>query len=362
MASQGYDVSVVSSPGDMLGRCADQEGIAIVPIPMRREFNPVSDIRSLMRLCLTLRKLKPSIVHAHTPKAALLGMAAAAACRVPVRVFQLHGLVSVAYQGHQRLAVRAMERLTCALSTRLLAVSPSLRRAAITIGMPPSKIGVIGSGSLNGIDTSQFRPPHASSETASLRKSLGLPPRAAVIGYVGRLARDKGMRELVLAWLALRKRRENLHLLVVGNVDERQPLCEEDLRTLRDDPRVRLQGFMNDPSHCYRAMDVLVLPTYREGLGMAALEASASALPVVASDIDGCRDAVIDQVTGTLVPPRDSSRLASALERYLDDEDLRICHGAAGRKRVVEAFNPKILWRRMNAEYERLLGSPRLAA
>jgi glycosyltransferase involved in cell wall biosynthesis len=354
----GYVVHAISSPGPLLASFGEREQVKVHPIPMERGISPLRDLDALWRVWRELRRIRPDIVHAHTPKGGLLGMVAAWLARTPVRVYHLRGSPMMTASGVKKQLLRAAERVSCSLSHRVLAVSPSLRRTAIDEGLcTPDKITVVGSGSGNGVDaTHRFTP---ADERARLheRARYGIPADALVVGFVGRLVRDKGLVELASAWKTLSSRAPRAHLLVVGGRDN-DGQCEETLRALESYPRVHLTGVVLDAPPPYAAMDVVALPTYREGFPNVPLEAAAMALPVVATNVPGCMDAVQDGVTGTLVPVRDPVALASALERYLSDDALRARHGEAARRRVLEEFKPEAIWEGIVAEYERLRSRP----
>jgi glycosyltransferase involved in cell wall biosynthesis len=267
-------------------------------------------------------------VDAHTPKGALLGIVAASLAGVPVRIYHVHGLRFVTSRGLRRRILRGAERLTSSLATRLLCVSRSVATAVVSEGFAPAdKVHVVMKGSINGVDAERFRPA-TGPERCAERAALGIPSDALVIGYVGRIAADKGIAELMEAWSLLRAEMPDLRLLVVGARDGGDDISEEAAAVLRDDPRCHTVGGVSDPEKYYRMMDVLALPTYREGFGVVLLEAGATGLPAVATRVQGCVDAVVEGVTGTLVPERDARALANGLRAYLQDPALRRQCGA----------------------------------
>jgi glycosyltransferase involved in cell wall biosynthesis len=236
----------------------------------------------------------------------------------------------------------------------VLAVSHSIRTLAVCEGLcPADKVEVLLGGSVNAVDAGRFKPPGEHARRAA-RTERGIPANATVIGFVGRLARDKGIVELGEAWRRLRGDRR-LHLLLVGPEDATDPVPADVVADLRADPHVHFTGLDPDTPRLYAAMDVLALPTYREGFPQVALEAAAMGLPVVATSVSGCVDAVHDGLTGTLVPPRDVGALAGALQRYASDPSLRARHGEAARRRILREFRQDLMWEALAAEYRRLL-------
>lgn len=178
----------------------------------------------------------------------------------------------------------------------------------------------------------------------AVRAEHGIAAEAPVLGYVGRIVADKGMRELASAWRNLRDRYPSLHLVMVGPFDATDPISPDDESLFREDERIHLLGLREDVARCLAAMDVFVMPSYREGFGVVNIEAAAMNLPVVSTRIPGCVDSVADGVTGTLVPPGDAEALESAIRKYLDDPALRRRHGEAGRHRAVRDFRPEGIW------------------
>lgn len=356
MRNAGFSVHAIASPGPELAAFGAQEGATVLAVDMPRRITPLRDLLALWRLWKALRGIRPHIVHAHTPKGGLLGMIAAWLARVPVRVYHIRGLPFVTATGLRRSLLRATERVSCGLAHRVLAVSQSMRTIALEDGLcGEEKIKVLLGGSGNGVDATGRFVPQVPAVRADARAKLAIPSDALVIGFVGRLVRDKGVVELATAWNDLRERIPGLHLLLLGHTASENAVPAEVLAALRADSRVHLTGHARDMPQLYAAMDVVALPTYREGFPNVALEAAAMELPIVATSVPGCVDAVQDGITGVLVPPRDARALAEALLRYLGEPELRIQHGRAGRRRVLVEFRREAIWEAIASEYRSLL-------
>lgn len=359
----GFSVHAVTSPGPELVAFGEQERVAVHPIEMTRRVTPLRDVRALWEVWRLLRRIRPDIVHGHTPKGGLVAMVAGWLARTPVRVYHLRGLPLLTASGLRRQILRWTERTSCCLAHRVIAVSHSMRSIAISEGLcDADRIKVLLGGSGQGVDaTGRFHPPGEEVRRAA-RAQHDVPQDAFVIGFVGRVVRDKGIGELASAWRGLRDRHPRLHLVVVGPFEAEDAPPAEVVEALRSDPRVHFTGLEWDTPRLYAVMDVVALPTYREGFPNVPLEAAAMGLPVVATTVPGCIDAVQDGVTGTLVPPRNAVALADALERYISNPALRAAHGAAGRRRVLAEFRPETIWQAIAAEYRELLAPTRRAA
>jgi glycosyltransferase involved in cell wall biosynthesis len=331
----GFRVTLVSSPGELLTRTAAQEGVESISIPMRREISPFADLLSLLRLCRLLYRLKPEMTEFSTPKAGLLGSIAALLCGVPARVYFLRGLKLETCTGVKRRILLAAERLASACSHTVLCNSNSLRMEAFALGVAPqSKLRLLGEGSSNGVDVERFQPGQN-----NLREQLGLPPDAQVVGFVGRLTRDKGLPELIEAFDAILAAKPKAHLLLVGWFDAAEDALGRTLRLrIESHPRIHLTGYVADTAPYYRVMDVMVLPTWREGFPNVVLEAAATGIPVVATLSTGSRDAVLPEVTGLLIPPGYPVAIREAVLKLLGNPERRCRMGAAARAWVIEHY------------------------
>jgi len=352
LAREGYEVTVVSSPGEELSK-AKREGLQTIAVPMVREISLWTDLVSLWRLARVIWRTGPTITNVSTPKAGLLGGIAAWACRTPCRYYTLLGLRCETTTGLKRMLLLWTERIACRCAHRVICVSESLRQKAIDLGIVNAdRTLVLGSGSGNGVDVERFAPnADTLRRAAELRGHLGIPANAPVVGFVGRLTRDKGIGELVEAHLKLRKRFPAVRLLLVGDVEQGDPLPRKTRRIMKTEPQIIQTGFVEDPAPYYHIMNVLAFPTHREGFGNAPLEAHAAGKPVVAARATGVLDGVIDGVTGILVPVGDGAALAGALELVLKDPTLAVALGSAGRERVLREFRQERVWKAIVGEY-----------
>lgn len=357
MAERRFAISVITSPGEHLETFGEREGVAMYALEMPRRITPVRDLITLGRMYRRLRRIRPTIVHAHTPKGGLLGMIAAWLARVPVRIYHIRGLPFVTATGMQRALLHATERIACGLADCVLCVSHSVREVAIAEGIcDASRVHVLLGGSGNGVDAvGRFNPERWTHTRDEVRQRYVIPPDAVVIGFVGRLVGDKGLAQLVESWKMLREEDLRLHLLVIGDFEPRDPVPPEAEAVLRSDPRIHLTGWERNTPPYYAAMDIFVLPSHREGFSNVLLEASSMGLAITTTRIPGCIDAVDDGVTGTLVAARDVSALTDAIRLYARDAGLRERHGRAAREKVLRQFRREAIWEALYIEYHRLM-------
>jgi glycosyltransferase involved in cell wall biosynthesis len=355
--NKGFDVTLVTSAGGPAVKLAADEGIDHAPIEMSREISLLSDLRALWQICRLFRELRPTVVNAGTPKAALLVLLAAWICRVPCRVYTLRGLRYETARGPLRHVLKLTERFTGALAHMVVCVSPSIRSEALAQGLfEPSKTIVLGNGSSNGLDVERFQRTSALADSAlEIRNRLGIPEAGTVAGFVGRVVGAKGITELVQAWDGLQAEFPLLHLLICGDFEPEDPLPTDIKTRLTSDARIHLVGHVVDTAPYYAMMDLLVLPTYREGFPNVIIEAAAMEVPAVATSVSGCTDAVVDGKTGILVPPYDAKALQEALRVYVTDPELRRSHARAGLERATGNFRRELIWQGLFDLYSNIL-------
>ena len=339
-AAAGWEVVGASAPGEHV-EALRRRGIRHEPVRhLTRSMDPRSDLLAARELFGLFRRLRPDVVHTHNPKPGWLGRPAARAARVPAVVNTVHGLYAQPTdRWTRRSAVALLERGAAAASHAELVQNPEDVATLRRWGVPRRRLTTLG----NGIDLDRFdRREAMAGERAELRSEWGIADDVPVVVTVGRLVAEKGYRELFEAHRRLRVAGSNHELVVVGPADTAKAdgLTEAELRRAGDDG-VRLVGYSDQPERYYATADLFVLASYREGFPRAAMEAAAMGLPVVATNIRGCRQVVDEGATGLLVAPRDEAALTAALGTLIDDPNRRSSMGAAAALRARAEFDQR---------------------
>lgn len=325
------------------------EGIEVIPVSMDRTgTNPLREARTIAEIAGIYRRLKPDLTHHFSVKAALHGSMAARIAGVPAYVNSITGLGYMFVEGGRspRLQALVLRALTTALAsnrTRVIFQNVDDQGEFIRRGIVPESRTVLIRGS--GVDTSEFAP----------TPEPGGPP---VIVLASRLIWDKGVGELVEASRALKAEGLAFRVILAGVPDAANPrsIEPEVLAGWVAEGLVENPGYVGDVAGLLAGAHVACLPSaYREGVPLFLLEAASSGRPVVTTDMPGCRDAVVDGVTGLVIPPRDAPALTRALRTLIQDRDARLRMGAAGRDRVLAHFSEERVLRGIFDVYEGLL-------
>lgn len=339
------EVHICSSAGSELEIFSDK-GVKTWPVPIKRRITPFEDLKSIFKLVRIFRHQKFDIVHAHTPKAGLLGMIASRIAGVKNCIYTCHGLPLETEQGLKKLVLKICEKIIFCCSTKVLVVSQSLLQKVRDCRICNNdKAMVLLDGTACGIDLKRFTKNEVLQSGAErIRTELGISDRDVLIGFIGRLVPDKGIGILLKAFCELTEKCKNAHLLVIGNFEpHRGCLSNEEVTILGNHVKITHIGFTNEIEKYYAVMDILVLPTRREGFPYTLLEAAAMELPVVATKVTGCIDAVEDGASGILVKVDDVAELCDAMLKLAKDPELRMKLGKQGRKRVEKLFDSKRL-------------------
>jgi glycosyltransferase involved in cell wall biosynthesis len=357
LKANGFEPALLTGLGRQSQDQEPGEGYPVHRIAMTREITPGDDLRSLFDLWRLLRRIRPVICNAGTPKAGLLVGLAAWLTRVPCRVYTLRGLRLETATGIKRSLLMLTEKTACFTAHRVICVSASLRERAIALGLVArSRTVLLGAGSSNGVDSGRFEPTPGKAVLATgLREKLGIRPDQPVIGFAGRLTRDKGLPELVTAFQSVQEKMPEAVLLLVGDYEQGDPVPEETRKAIESEPGIRHVGFTSQIDLHYLVMDIFVLPTHREGFPNTVLEAQAAGLPVVTTDATGAVDAIEDGITGVLTPVGDADKLAEALLSLLSDPSRMQSMGSSGRERILREFRNERIWQELTLFYRAML-------
>lgn len=349
----GFRVSLLSAPGELLEQTARTEHVDAFSIPMDRGISLVHDAAALFRIWRLLRRLRPDIVEFSTPKAGLLGILAARLCGIPVRIYFLRGLKLETSRGFRRLLLLWAEKVASGSADLVVCNSRSLLERALALGIAPeSKLVLLGGGSSNGVNLARFAP-----GPSNVRMQFGIPRDAPLIGFSGRLTVDKGLPELLEAFAAILRRVPKAYLLLVGWFDAAEDALECEVRArIEGHPRIICTGYVEDTAPYYRAMNLMVLPSWREGFPNAVLEAAATGVPVIATHCTGSCDAVIPEVTGLLIPTGSPDAITEAVLNLLANPDRCKQMSAAARTWVAENYDDRRVLGLVVALYTSLIG------
>jgi glycosyltransferase involved in cell wall biosynthesis len=345
---QGWDVHLVTSPGPLLDAVREREQVTVHPLPMEREIDLRTDRPALARWIQLLRDLRPDVLNVGTPKAGLLGMIAGWLLRVPRRVYIMRGLRLEGAGSRVQLAVLWLaERLTVLLATDVVCVSHSLRdEAASRRLLGRRRAVVIGIGSSNGVNPERWDPALAAADRDAVRKEWKANEGDLVVGFVGRISYTKGVPDLLDAARMV----EDLPVVVVlvG------PVEDDALRPVLDalgERVVLMDEWATDLAEVYAGMDVLALPTDREGFPNVVLEAALAEVPAITTRATGARDSVVPGVTGWLVDVGSPAQLAEAIRACARDRDAVREAGRAARERALLEFRPQRIWSGLESIY-----------
>jgi glycosyltransferase involved in cell wall biosynthesis len=355
-----FEVVAISSERDYLERVGLRENVRTFHLEMSRKITPINDLVAVLRLFFFLVKERPTIVHTHTPKAGVVGMLASFFARVPYRLHTIAGLPLLEEQGFKRNVLNFVEKVTYACATKVYPNSYGLRDIVLKQKFcKANKLKVIASGSTNGIDTSFFSPSLIKlEEMQQLKIDLAIAPDDFVFVFVGRLVKDKGINELVTAFIKLQQLFSNTKLLLVGDYEsDLDPLLPETMQSIKDNPSIISVGFQYDVRPYFSISNVLVFPSYREGFPNVVLQAGAMGLPSVVSDINGCNEIIEDTVNGFIIPVKDTDAVFEKMKVYLCDSSIYSCHASMARARILSRYEQSQVWDAIFFEYKFLMNN-----
>lgn len=348
----GYELKVVCNNDFQ----SPHEGIDTEHIPFEREISFVKDVSALYKLIKYLNREKPDIIHFSTPKAGLLGMVAGFVNRIQTRIYMIRGLRMETTKGIKKMVLYMTERIACTFSTHVIVISDSMEREVLKMNIVrKDKIFRIGKGSSNGINLDKFNPENINNERLrNLKDKLQIQDKDFIIGYVGRLTKDKGINELVEAFEELSVIHSNIKLLLIGDFEVSDAIDEENIQKIHDYENIIYCEFTDGLDYYYCLMDLFALPTYREGFSNVSIEAQAMNVPVVTFNSTGARDTVDEGRTGLVTMGNDKNSLKKALNYLITDYEKRHEMSQVSRKFIVDNFDRKMMQQQLLEFYDSL--------
>lgn len=349
--NERYEVVAVSSPLPELEIVACREGVRTVGIKMERHISIVNDMKSLWQMYRLFCKERPWMVHSMTPKAGLVCMMAAWLARVPKRIHTFTGLVWPTATGLSRVILKTTDRILCACATHIIPEGNGVKKDLINGRITRKSMQVLANGNVRGIDLEHYkRTDSVENEAKKIRKD-----NIATFIFIGRLVRDKGVHELVDAFVELNKKYPDTRLLLVGRMEpELDPLAKSTQQFIETHQYIDAVGVQNDVRPWLAASDVLVFPSYREGFPNVVIEAGAMGLPSIVSDINGCNEIIIPGENGEIIPSRDAERLYVAMEKMYLNQLKRMQMAKNARQLVASRYDCHIVRRALYDFYASL--------
>ena len=352
--NQFFDVLAVSGYDADLETVKKREEVSVVSVTMKRSIAPFQDLISLYRLYKLFKKERPIIVHSITPKAGLLSMVAAKYANVPVRIHTFTGLVFPAKKGLFQKILILMDKVLCWHATHIIPEGAGVKQDLLDYKITNKPLEVIANGNVNGIDTTFFNSNTISEQQQqNLRNELGIDSSDFVFVFIGRLVADKGINELVRAFLSLEI--PNCKLLLVGPYETEDPLQPETLKAIQQNDSILSVVFQHDVRPYLVISDCMVFPSYREGFPNVVMQAGAMGLPSIVTDINGSNEIIIEGFNGTIVPSKNVTALLRAMIRIKEDETWRNQLQSNARSSIISRYEQELVWEALLIKYKEFL-------
>ena len=357
--SNYFDViGVTSGPKAEIEEIKKNELIEVIELNMTRTISPIKDFISLIKMTLLFIKEKPNIVHTHTPKAGTIGMLAAKLARVPFRLHTVAGLPLLEEKGNKRVLLNFIEKITYFCANWVYPNSVGLKNIIIDQNFcNPKKIKVLSNGSSNGIDTNYFDPfLFGNQDKSEFRLKYKISENDFVFIFVGRLVGDKGINELVNAFIKLENKENRYKLILVGPTEpELDPLKTGTLFEIENNINIINVGYQVDVRPFFAISNCLVFPSYREGFPNVVMQAGAMGLPSIVTNINGCNEIIIDGENGLVIPVKNANALYKAMEKICLNHCLYFNLKNNSRQMIQSRYDQKMVWEAILNEYKFLL-------
>ena len=355
--NQEFDVLGVSSPGKYLDMVKEREGIRVIAVEIKRQISPFNDIISLYKLYRLFKKEKPDIVHSITPKAGLLSMIAARLAGVPHRLHTFTGLIFPSKTGPIKYVLILMDRLLCQCATNIYPEGSGVKSDLINYKITNKPLNVIANGNVNGIDTDFFSNQLLDRQHVSyLKTQYKIQQNDFVFVFIGRLVKDKGVNELVKSFSNLNKKEPHIKLFLLGDFEpEFGPLEDDTLAEIKINENIIYVGFQTDVRPFLQVANVFVFPSYREGFPNAVLQACSMSVPCIVTDVNGSNEIIENEINGVIINPKSTIELKESMANMVGRKYDLTKMGAMSRKKMIDKFTIKLVWKCLLEEYKNLL-------
>jgi glycosyltransferase involved in cell wall biosynthesis len=356
LQKNGFELDLICSEEKYGEYLKKEYGFNVIYCNIEREISLLEDLKSLYNLYKIIRKNKYTIVHSATPKAGILSAVAAFLARSPIRLHTFTGQRWVTLHGAKKKLLVTLDKIIIMLNTQSYTDSPSQVDFLVEEKITKRKnLICLGQGSFGGVNLTRFNRSLYPAIRNELAEKFQIKKDHPWILFVGRLTKDKGINELVRAFIETNTETP-CSLILVGNFESRLDPIESDVEnSIKTHPHIHYLGFQENPAAIMAACDLMCLPSYREGFGTVVIEAAACELPTIGTDIVGLKDAIINNETGLLVPSHDQDALKIAMMKLLKDESLRKKLGSQARDRAIKNFDTKIISLELIESYKKLL-------
>ena len=319
LSHNGYEVHAICSYGDDYKKYIGED-VKFIPVEIARGISPFTLKKSISELKKVFKENEFDIIQYSTPNAAFVASIAAKMAGASIRNYHLMGLRYLGEKGMLRFILKFLEKVTCKFSTHIECVSRSNYDLAVKEKLFPKEKGtVVWNGSSGGVNLKRFDFNKRNEWRKEVRTELSLKEDDLIFGFVGRITRDKGINELFSTFLSLS---DKAKLLLIGANEGIDTLDAELFEKAKNNSNVIFCDFKSDIERYFAAIDVLVLPSYREGFGNVIIEAGAVGTPSIISDIPGPIDAVLPGKTAKLVEVKNVEALKSSMEEFINNKDL----------------------------------------
>lgn len=352
-----YEVLGVGSGEEAAQNLAEEQGIRTIPLRIERRISPIQDLKSLLKLYRLFRREKPHIVHSITPKAGLLSMTAAFFARVPHRAHTFTGLVFPTSTGFLKKVLIFFDRVICSFATDIYPEGQGVKNDLIQYRITRKDLKIIGHGNVNGINLTHFDPSlYATDEQLDLRKRFGIGPEDFVFLFVGRIGFDKGITELVTAFLGVQEDFGAAKLLLVGTFEkEHDPLPQHINDEIENNPGIICAGWQTDVRPFFAICNIFILPSYREGFPNVVLQAGAMGKFSIVTNINGSNEIVQNGVNGVIIPVKNSDALVEQMKECLSKATQYRGYREDFREIIATKYEQHIVWTALLQEYQKMV-------